>query len=601
MISYLPPSYPDELLFSHLVRNIRNTLSTNYVETSTQLFGIPNAELSIDLQTRVQFLFNAAYHLIEPSPISVINKYTMLQWYHPFLTNTKREYAIQVMINGPGTGLHAKLGINAGSSNAAPFPKICPLCFVENRREYGEAYFHRIHQIPDILICPYHEVFVQEYRPIFEYNGYAKILDPVRIQIEKVKIIENSDSTLLSLSQTFSKIFNGIQLFDVNTTNYYDSLIRSKYSRGSQLKWEEIVSDFEKFYGRKFLESILKQPISTWIKGIVHKPQSYFHPLRHILVTQFLETLTFKTDLFENSFQDGPWVCLNKGANHYNKRVVHDINIEYSSRAKTRVAVARCSCGMVYNVKFKLVKGELNEFKKIAEYGNLWVKAVKKEIQKGRSIRSVARKFGVSIEVIQRWALNPNKVDMRKHADDFQKVRDEKRKAWLSLLKNESPSKITFAKAQDQRLYYWLYHNDPDWIKAINTKHRKPSLGNRRKNDWNLIDTEISNQLSLFAEKIKHDKYEGMISKNFLSKEITRIKYFSFHDKVRLPKTDRILTSILENSSDYQARKASKAIKEMTELGELITLNKVMRRAGIKSGNNSTNETISKLISKHLT
>lgn len=588
--------YPDELMYSHLIRLIRNSLSTNFVQVSTDLFGIPNAKLSVDLPTRLQFLFDSTYKLIEPNAVSLL-KYTMLPWYHSFLTHDKREYAIQIMMNGPGTGLHSKLGINAGSSNAVSYPKFCPLCLIENKGEFGEAYFHRVHQIPDILICPYHDIFVQEYRPLFEHNGYSKILDPSRIQIEKIKVIKNSDSTLYSLSQTFDKILNGSQIFDINSVNYYDSLIKSKYSRGSQLKWDEIASDFEKFYGRKTIESILKQPISTWIRGIVHRPQSYFHPLRHILVTQFLDTLTFKTDLFENSFPDGPWVCINRGADHYGKKVVHDINIEYSSRAKTRVATATCSCGMIYKVKFKLVSGKFVEIKKITTYGKVWTNAVNSSLRNGESVRSIATKFDVSQSVIQRWALNPNHVDLRRHGSDLSKILAKKKKVWLELLKNDSTSRVSFAKNENPKLYFWLFHNAQEWIRSVNAKHRSKSQSKKRRKNWQQIDNEVSNQLSLFADKIKQAKYDGMVSKNFLSKEVLRIKYFSPQDKVRLPKTDRILTSLLERSSDYQIKKAKKVINDMAEQGEIITINKVMRRAGIKIGNNST-ELISKLIMK---
>lgn len=597
MISYVPLPYPDELLYGHLVRYIRNTLGQNFVQISNELFGIPNAELSIDLPTRLQFLYNSLYKFIEPNAMSLL-KYTLLPAYYPFLTVSKREYALQVMMHGPGTGIHAKIGFSAGSSNATPFPKFCPMCIIKDRQKFGEAYFHRVHQIPDIILCPHHDIFIQEYRPILENHGYAKILDPASIQIDDKKIVKNFDPTLLSISQTFAKILDGNKFFDINTVNYYDQLIRSKYSRSHQLKWDEITNDFEKFYGKALLASILKQPIHTWIKHIVHRPQGYFHPLRHILVTQFLETLTFKTDLFQDSFPEGPWQCINVASTHYNRRVVHDIHIEYSSYAKTRVATASCSCGMVYTLKFKSVSGKLVEVKKVTKYGDAWVNSVKETLQNGTSIRSAASKFGVSHKVIQRWVLNPNKVDLRKHGDNFQKIRDKKRKEWLGLLKNDSTTKISFAKAQEPKLYNWLYHNDPDWIKTTNATYRAVPSG-KRKNDWQKIDDEISKQLSLFSETIIQNKFDGMISKNLLSKVAMRVKYFSSSDRARLPKTSRILSSLVESSTSFQLKKANKAIKELLEIGEQITPNKVMRKAGIKTGNDSTNASISKLIKKH--
>ena len=40
--------------------------------------------------------------------------------------------------------------------------KYCPLCVQEDRDKYGEAYWHRKHQIRNMLVCPKHHSYLEE-------------------------------------------------------------------------------------------------------------------------------------------------------------------------------------------------------------------------------------------------------------------------------------------------------------------------------------------------------------------------------------------------------------------------------------------------------
>src|SRR5436853_645463 len=40
--------------------------------------------------------------------------------------------------------------------------RFCPACADAERASSGEAYWHRLHQVPGIFICPIHRMFLEE-------------------------------------------------------------------------------------------------------------------------------------------------------------------------------------------------------------------------------------------------------------------------------------------------------------------------------------------------------------------------------------------------------------------------------------------------------
>ena len=46
----------------------------------------------------------------------------------------------------------------ASSVTTPRYFRFCPLCLKEDLQEYGEAYWHRLHQTPGVLACPVHAI-----------------------------------------------------------------------------------------------------------------------------------------------------------------------------------------------------------------------------------------------------------------------------------------------------------------------------------------------------------------------------------------------------------------------------------------------------------
>lgn len=153
-LHWFPQPFPDELLYSLAVRYHRLSTNHSYRRTSQDLFGgysrTCGSIFPCCLGTLSQELASA-YSVEE-----LINRFTLLPLFEPFLNDAKRSAVRIAMAGNSGAGLKMSLGLTAsGFLKHASF-RYCESCVVEDSRNCGSAYWHRIHQAMGICVCPLH-------------------------------------------------------------------------------------------------------------------------------------------------------------------------------------------------------------------------------------------------------------------------------------------------------------------------------------------------------------------------------------------------------------------------------------------------------------
>ena len=154
MIAFFPEVYPDELVYSWLARYGVRSGYTHYRAIADDLFtshtAKPNLEFVIELS-------QDAYEVITdamPSE-SVIMQHTMFPYYARFLPIERRQKAFRQLMN-MSKSFNDTLYIRRNKTQHRPWLRYCPLCAESDRMQYGEAYWHRLHQLDHIDICPIH-------------------------------------------------------------------------------------------------------------------------------------------------------------------------------------------------------------------------------------------------------------------------------------------------------------------------------------------------------------------------------------------------------------------------------------------------------------
>lgn len=154
MIAFFPEIYPDELLYSQLARYHAKSGYMIYRSAAEDLFNNPTVRPDIDFANRLSN--DALKNITRTVSIeSIIEKHTMFAYYGRFLNQDRRNTAFRALVSMQGN-YNNLLPMPKRKKDTDRFLRYCPLCANNDRKYFCEAYWHRIHQMQGVNICPVH-------------------------------------------------------------------------------------------------------------------------------------------------------------------------------------------------------------------------------------------------------------------------------------------------------------------------------------------------------------------------------------------------------------------------------------------------------------
>ena len=160
MIAYFPTAYTDELLYSQLARYYTKSGYMTYTFAAEELFASKAVRPDMDF---INSYTSAAVQAITRNmPMeAVIEKHTMFPCYGRFLPKERRQRAFQSLVSMKGN-YHNLLPIPQSKNGEVRCLRYCPACAANDREQYGEAYWHRVHQIIGIHVCQIHRCYLMD-------------------------------------------------------------------------------------------------------------------------------------------------------------------------------------------------------------------------------------------------------------------------------------------------------------------------------------------------------------------------------------------------------------------------------------------------------
>lgn len=160
MIAYFPEIYPDELLYSLLARFYTKSGYPCYWYAAEDLF------ISKTVRPDIEFVNQytpTAMQMItkDMSKADMILNHTMFPYYGRFLSLERREKAYESLVNMQGN-YHNLLPMVKRKTDSKRYLRYCPMCAEADREKYGESYWHRVHQMQGIDICPLHKCYLMD-------------------------------------------------------------------------------------------------------------------------------------------------------------------------------------------------------------------------------------------------------------------------------------------------------------------------------------------------------------------------------------------------------------------------------------------------------
>ena len=154
MIAFFSDPYPDELVYSWLARFQLKAGYPGYIGAAEELFTSPWSSIPVDFFPSCTP--QALRVMTQILPIeNIILDHTMFPYYARFLPHTRQQKAFQSLLNMDGQYFN-DLQLPKHLSDVRRYLRYCPYCVTEDRIRYGETYWHRMHQLPYIRICPMH-------------------------------------------------------------------------------------------------------------------------------------------------------------------------------------------------------------------------------------------------------------------------------------------------------------------------------------------------------------------------------------------------------------------------------------------------------------
>ncbi|MCM1220072.1 MAG: TniQ family protein [Lachnospiraceae bacterium] len=251
MIAYFPTAYDDELLYSQLARFYTSSGYMAYTYAAEELFL--SKIVRPDMEFVNAYTPDAVKAITRDMPMEeVIQKHTMFPYYGRFLPKERREKAFRALVDMAGN-YHNLLPIPNRKGGSDKCLRYCPMCAAQDREQHGEAYWHRIHQMIGIHVCPIHRCSIKDTNVIISGKAAPSLKTAEEI-IPPGEIPVFTDNELeIRVAEYMTAIFQADIDMDSTATAgafLHSRMANTKYRsvRGEQRNMALFYAEFTEFY-----------------------------------------------------------------------------------------------------------------------------------------------------------------------------------------------------------------------------------------------------------------------------------------------------------------------------------------------------------------
>ena len=392
MLGFFPDPYPDELLYSACARYDGRMRFPSRSHAIQEWFG-KNATAIIDLPGRLKYLVSQLPPGHRYSLDRLLEGHTLLPFYSPFLLPKRLQYVKQDMQNPAANRVYARIGIIASRLRHPERLRFCPVCVTEDRNKYGETYWHRLHQISCVEICPRHDVLLEQSpAPWIDHRYRSRVISAesvIRDTSLRPRKLSNTHRSFL-----FKIALDAEWLLRQQTLNLGPQVLRHRYfnlllKRGygfynGRIRTSNLTRDFRNFFSSSFLERLqcpVKNSSHSWFTRLVFKDRDKVaqSPIRHLLMMTFLG---YTAEQFFTSFDEykpfgsGPWPCLNYASDHFKQHRIIDSHVVDSlvkGKAGRPMGIFSCDCGFIYTrTGPDKTEDDISRADSVRAYGHIW-------------------------------------------------------------------------------------------------------------------------------------------------------------------------------------------------------------------------------------
>lgn len=582
MICVFPDPYPDELLYSICARYGALMCYPNTVTATNDFFGDGAIAAVVDLPNRVGQLVDALPpgHLY--SADDLIYQHTNFPFYAPFLPPDRALLVRNTMREGGHNRVAERIGLSADRLKMPTHLRFCPSCVEQDRSNFGETYWHRIHQVPGVEVCPHHATFLEKSNTLWRNsrNPGEAFAAEHSINDTSARALDTSEH-IQSIQLSIARQALWLLEWSTETVGgqtlgrrYHNLLLRLGLAcYNGQVRTAQLTKNFLAFYSSEFLESLgcdVRNPYSSWLMRLLntHKAEVAQHPIRHILflisiggsAPEVLESFVeFKP------FGDGPWPCLNHASGHFAEPRIHSYRVSDGEKKNLGkpTGTFSCACGFIYTrTGPDRSEADRSRWTSVRAYGADWENLLERLWgDTSLTLRQVAQELGVNELTVKRRAINLGLIFPRPALG-------------ITPPSKEIPDRYKIKQ--------------PPQRKLVNTNVRNPRLSPSKKKltskthiNWEGQDLILSEAVRNAALQIRSAASPRRVS---ITAIVRLVGHRAWLEKKldKLPLTSEVLATHLESFEDYSIHRIVWASNFYREMGVRPSRAMLSKRAGIR-------------------
>lgn len=519
-----PSLLPNELFYSAAARFQERMQFRSAGAVRAALFGAKDVTTAVDLPGHLQRFLD---RLPPDHPYTVselIRKHTLFPFYAPFVPGDRAPGAFELLRDGESRGVHSLLNVT-GSAVAAPQNlRYCPDCIESQRDEFGTAYWHRLHQVPGVVVCPEHEAPLYESkverRSRIDRYGYRALSETV---VSAGTPIEVSDADLkhhVSIAREAEWLLES-EPFTVDLLalrSVYRRIARATgwMSSINQVMTQALERAVLDYYGIAFFATAGVRYSragsgDTWVSRVFQLPVFVHAPMRHLVIMNFfdlhapellqLEKMNGDSDgdaannidgngrsptMLPVNANDSP--CRNPVCSRFDATGVLALAACSGGARQVPVQCPMCRFAYWYDTNCPRVWG-------LVETGAEWDAELRRLVlETDASQGCIAKSLGVSTNLLVRLAWEkgitrarwvPWKWSVPRRTGErgvSEAKRRQHRSSMAKLVRNHPGVPRVELRAMNPTAYAWLDRNDPEWLESALPKKRP--AGGYRSNSW---------------------------------------------------------------------------------------------------------------------
>jgi len=605
---FFPTPYPDEILYSIICRYHIRSGNPGANTTIKEVWGRRGTAKGLYLSNGLDAIVERLPDETGITADKLIWNHTMFPYVCPTLTKPRADniYSMLCGIQKDFTRVYTKAGI-VGRKPALPlYLRFCPACVKADHKDYGEAFWHRIHQLPGVCICPIHKEYI--YDSSFLVHLTFRYFFPATTELcDAIPETKSFSTGMKAHHITFAEdsawiLENGMTIGNVEYLfeKHFRLLVFKGY-RGYSPKeaitdYRGLSKDIKSFYGEEFLRSLSsydEDDYSSWIARFTWKSTTGPSTAHHLLMMRFLSGTPQKfIDSSEEFLPFGKpsWPCRNKICEYFLKDCINEIEVGF--KGGLHKAIFTCPyCGYSYRRGKATPKEKQYDTQvSIVDFGWLWKQRLKECIWDLKlTVHETAREMGYPDETIRKYAVlmellpesrmprvNRRYIPVEKK-DRSEETLESHRKRWLRLMESHPNTKRSVLARLDLDNYKWLIKHDYKWFDENAPTPLRKSF------DWIARDKVYLAQVkqAVFEMGSKSGRPVWLCYSSISNKAGIGNRIFSMREN--LPDTKHYIDSIIETKDEWRKRKIHWAISQLCDIGKSMSYDKIFRLAGLSS------------------